>query len=70
MELKTHTDKTHICLTLSLFFLGIFFFTLFLSVSCVRVTLTLNNVGDHEGCAGVIADEMTTSQVMFNLQGK
>lgn len=38
--------------------------------SCAHVTLTLNDVGDHQGGAGVVANETTTSQVVFNLQGK
>lgn len=38
--------------------------------SCAHVTLTLNNVGDHQGGAGVVANETTTGQVVFNLQGK
>lgn len=32
--------------------------------------LTLNDVGDHESSAGVVTDEMTACQVVFNLQGK
>lgn len=34
------------------------------------VALTLNDVGDHEGGAGVVADEATAGQIAFNLQGK
>lgn len=39
-------------------------------MSRAPVTLTLNDVGDHEGGAGVVADETATSQVVFDLQGK
>lgn len=34
------------------------------------VALTLNDVGDHEGGAGVVADEAAAGQITFNLQGK
>lgn len=33
-------------------------------------TLTLNDVGDHEGGARVVAAETTAGQVAFDLQGK
>lgn len=36
----------------------------------VRVVLTLNDVGHHEGGAGVVADETTARQVAFDLQGE
>lgn len=32
--------------------------------------LTLNDVGNHEGGAGVVADEITTGEVAFDLQRK
>lgn len=34
------------------------------------MALTLNDVGHHEGGAGVVADETTAGQIAFNLQGK
>lgn len=38
---------------------------------CVHnVALTLNDVGDHEGGAGVVADKTATGQVALNLQCK
>lgn len=39
-------------------------------VHTVCVTLTLNDVGDHERGAGVVTDETTAGQIAFNLQGK
>lgn len=33
-----------------------------------KFTLTLDDVGDHEGGAGVVADEATAGEVAFNLQ--
>lgn len=62
--IKAHTSKTHICLTLLLFL------NQCRNNSCAHITLTLNDVGDHEGGACVVADETATSQVMFDLQGK
>lgn len=63
---KAHRDKTHTYLCYP--------FTVIpnqcTNNSCAPVTLTLNDVGDHEGGAGVVADEMAASQVVFDLQGK
>lgn len=39
-------------------------------VYTVFVELTLNDVGDHECGAGVVTDETTAGQIVFNLQGK
>lgn len=64
IDVKTQTRHTHICLTLSLFLNNCS------NNSCAHAVLTLNDVGDHEGGAGVITNETTTSQVVFNLQGK
>lgn len=36
----------------------------------VCISLTLNDVGDHESSAGVITDETSAGKVTFNLQGK
>lgn len=36
----------------------------------MRFALTLNDVGHHEGGAGIVADETTAGQVAFNLEGE
>lgn len=64
MSKHTQIRHTYICLTLLLFD------NQCTSNSCAHVTLTLNDVGDHEGGAGIVADETATSQVVFDLQGK
>lgn len=61
-----HTQIRHTCICLTL----LPFPNQCTANSCAHVTLTLNDVGDHEGGAGVVADEMATSQVVFDLQGK
>lgn len=63
---KAHRDKTHTYFWLSVLLCP----NQCTNNSCAHVTLTLNDVGHHEGGAGVVADQMATSQVMFDLQGK